>query len=91
MMQTDVKSNRVTATGLVYGDRARVKGMYVVGGATAGTVVLQDGNGGTTLLTIDVPANAPGSNVFIPGEGILHQNSIYAVITNAAAATVFYG
>lgn len=91
-IQTDVKSGRVTASGSVFDQRTRVKGLLVVGGGTAGTVVLNDGGaGGTAKLTIDVPANAPLTSVLIPGEGILFETNVYVTLTNATSATVFYG
>ena len=89
-MQYDVKAAEVTASGSVYGARARIKGL-MVSFASGGTVVLKDGGAsGTTRFSYTAPAAAGTANVLIPGEGILCDNNIYAVLTDATA-TVFYG
>jgi hypothetical protein len=92
-MQTDVKSSYLTATGTAFGQRTRLKGLYVNTGGSAATVEFTNGNGGTSLMKVDAPASATGNPVYIivPGEGILFEASLYAVITGAASVTVFYG
>ena len=89
-MQYDVKATEVTASGSVYGARARIKGV-VVSFASGGTVVLKDGGAsGTTRFSYTAPAAAGSVNIVIPGEGIVCDANIYATLTNATA-TVFYG
>lgn len=93
-MNSDVKSTNLSASGTVFGGPARVKGIYIVPGATAGTVVIKDGGAsGTTVCTLDTIASATGTPVHvpIPGNGIKCDTDIYCALTNAAKATVFYG
>lgn len=89
-MQYDVKAKEVTASGSVYGARARIKGV-VISFASGGTVVLKDGgSSGTSRFSYTAPAAAGTVNIVIPGEGIVCDTNIYATLTNATA-TVFYG
>lgn len=95
-MQYDVKSTHLNASGSVYAARARVKGIYVVSGATTGSLKLHDGTttGGITLIELDTSAqtNPIPDYLLIPGEGVLFENAIYAEITGGiASVTIFYG
>jgi len=99
-MQTDVKATiPITATGVFQDQssntvgRTRIRGVYAVCGASAGSVVIADGNGGSTLLTVNTPtvANAGSIYMLLPGEGILAQNGLYGTVTNTASITIFYG
>lgn len=90
-MQTDVKANSLAASGSVFGDRTRVRGMVIEPGASAGSVVLKNGgSGGTTVMTINTLAGGETFNVVIPAEGVLFDTDVYATLTNAKV-TVFYG
>jgi hypothetical protein len=99
-MQYDVKATKpLTSTGdfkdqnnsTVY--RSRIKGVYAVCGASAGSVVLSDTSTGETLLTVNTPtvANAGSVYMLVPGEGILVQTSLYGTVTNTSSIVVFYG
>jgi hypothetical protein len=100
-MQTDVKSTQpLTSTGVFKtqsnadcGFRTRIKGIYTVCGASAGSVVITDGNGGNTLLTLNTPtaANAGSMYFLVPDQGILAENGLYGTVTNTASITIFYG
>lgn len=100
-MQTDVKATKpLTATGTFKTQtdadmdfRTRIKGIYYTNGASAGSVVITNGNGGSTLLTLNTPAaaNADAVYLLIPGEGILAENGLYATVTNTASTIIFYG
>ena len=100
-MQTDVKSTQpLTSTGVFKtqandncGFRTRVKGIYAVCGASAGSVVITDGSGGNTLLTLTTPtaANAGSIYMLVPDQGILAENGLYGTVTNTASITIFYG
>jgi hypothetical protein len=71
-----------------------MKGLYVVPGATAGSVVFRDGgSGGDIMLTLNTPAvaNAGAYNVVIPGEGILIETNLHGTVSNTASVVVFYG
>jgi hypothetical protein len=90
-MQTDVKSKALAATGaLGNGARTRIKSIFY-NATTGGTITVNDGNGGTLLLSLTVPTSAVNT-VWIPGEGILSQNEPYITFTTFVGnVTVFYG
>jgi hypothetical protein len=99
-MQTDVKATiPLTTTGsfLDQGStaltRVRIKGIYAVCGAAAGSVVITNGNGGATLLTLNTPAVANVGSVYmiLPGEGILAESAVYGTVTSTASTVIFYG
>ena len=90
-MQTDVKAKSLAASGAIYGDRTRVKGIIISPGASAGSVDLKDGgSGGATIISIPTVANGETFNALIPGEGVLFSTDVYATLTNVSV-TVFYG
>lgn len=75
--------------------RTRIKTIYGVAGASAGSVSFYDGTANTAplLLTVNT-ATAANSGTFwigVPGEGILANNGVYAEITNVASVMIFYG
>lgn len=95
--QFDVKAKTLTATdasgiGL---PRARIKGVYYVNGASAGSVSFKDGgSGGTEKLRIDTPATTSGTGsmyVLCPGDGVLFEADPYVTLTNVTSVTFFYG
>jgi len=100
-MQTDVKVTKpLTATGVFKTQtdanvsfRTRIKGIYAVCGASVGSVVITDGQGGSTLLTLDTPtaSNAGSLYFLVPDQGILAENGLYGTVTNTASITIFYG
>jgi hypothetical protein len=100
-MQTDVKSTKpLAATGVFKTQsdancnfRTRIKGIYAVCGASAGSVVITDGSGGNTLLTLETPTVANAGSVYflVPDQGILAENGLYGTVTNTASITIFYG
>jgi hypothetical protein len=100
-MQTDVKSTKpLAATGVFKTQsdadctfRTRIKGVYAVCGASTGSVVITDGNGGNTLLTVNTPTVANAGSVYflVPDQGILAENGLYATVTNTASTVIFYG
>lgn len=95
-MQTDVKSKYLSATGAsgVGLPRARVKAIYYLSGATAGTVSFKEGDSsGTELIKFDTPAAASSGSgvVIVPGEGVLFIADPYVTLTNVASITFFYG
>jgi len=99
-MQTDVLASQVlTADGQFTNQasatigRARVKAIYIVPSATAGSIVFKDGGvSGTTRLTINTVASATQPTyTLIPGEGLLFSTNIYADVTSIGSVMVFYG
>jgi hypothetical protein len=93
MMQTDVLSSHVEATGTMVTGRVRVKGYQCLSGGTAGDIILRDGGAtGPIRLQFNIPANTnnPFANL-IPGEGILFYTSVHVTLPTSAKITVFYG
>lgn len=99
-MQYDVKATKpLTTTGDFkdQGDnsvgRSRIKAIYAVCGASAGSLVVADGSGGTTLLSLSTPtaANAGYIHMLMPGEGILAQTGLHGTLTNVTSVTLIYG
>ena len=73
--------------------RCRVKAVYIVPAATAGSVVFKDGGtGGTTIMTLNTVASATQPTYLLfPGEGVLFTTKVYADVTNIGSVTIFYG
>jgi hypothetical protein len=93
MMQTDVKSAHLEATGSLVSGRVRLKGYQCLSGGTAGDIIFTDGTAtGLERLRFNVPANTnnPFANL-IPGEGILFENGVYVTLPTSAKVTIFYG
>ena len=89
-MQNDVKAAALSTTGTLYGGRARIRGIFVIPGASAGSLVIKDGgSSGTTLFTIATVAGGQPFNVIIPDQGVLASTSVYAAISNVTGS-VFY-
>ena len=90
-MQTDVKAKSLAASGTVFADRTRVRGMVIEPGASAGSVEFKDGgSGGTSVFTINTTAGGETFSVLIPAEGVVFNTNVYAALSNAKV-TVFYG
>jgi hypothetical protein len=99
-MQYDIKATKpLTATGSFKDQndndmtRSRVKAVYAVCGASAGSVVITSGNGGETLLNLATPTVANCGYIYLifPGEGILAPSGLYGTVTNTASTVIFYG
>ncbi len=99
-MQTDVKATApLTATGTFtttttqnMSFRTRLKAIYAVCGATAGSVVFNSGT--ETLFTLNTPASGAGTStiyLILPGEGFLAENGLAGVVTNTSSVVAFYG
>jgi hypothetical protein len=59
---------------------------------TAGATCNYVANGGVWLMSFNLVAGDTYQNYFpIPGEGVLAPNGVYVIMTNLAAATIFYG
>jgi len=74
--------------------RCRIKFVYGVSGASAGSVVFRDGgSSGPILMTMNSPAAAASGTFFlsIPGEGILVETDLYVDLTDVASIMVIYG
>lgn len=92
-MQTDVKSQHLTASGSINGlNRNRLRSVSYRGNGTDGYLKLRNGGAsGTVLCELDVGTSDTFTiYVLLPGEGILFPSGIYVDISNVSAATVFY-
>ena len=90
-MTTDVLVAQVDVTGTAYAGRTRVRGLLVMPGASAGSVVLTDGGLlGSTMMNITTVANGEPFSVVIPANGVVFTNDVHVAVTNATAL-VFYG
>ena len=100
-MQTDVKVTKPLATTGMFKTqtdadvtfRTRVKGIYVKNGASAGSVVVADGQGGDVLFTLQTSTAADTGDFYIPvpDQGVLAQSGLHGTLTNTASITIFYG
>ena len=99
-MQTDILASAVRTTdgqmldqnaGVIA--RTRVKAVYIVPSAGAGTVVLRDGGvTGPIKVTLNTLSGATASDyIEFPGEGLLFQTNVYADVTTVASVMVFHG
>jgi hypothetical protein len=94
MMQTDIKSAHLNASGVVFGDRTRVRGYQIKPSGTAGQIDFYDNPSaasGNILLSIDTTNNTAVISTLIPSEGILFERGVYANLPAGHAITVFYG
>jgi hypothetical protein len=87
---SDVQSTYRTTDGAIFAGRARVKGIYVSPDTTVGSVSITDGNGGTVLYRIDVPAGSSAIYMSLPEDGILFKSGAYADLTTVISATFFW-
>ncbi len=89
-MASEVKSTNLTASGVVFGGRTRVKAIHYQCGSSP-TLVLKNGSdsSGTTLLSLAF-ANSTDDNVYLPDEGMLFPDGCFAVLTNVTNVTVFF-
>ncbi len=79
----------MTGTALAF--RTRVKGIYFVATAVAGSIVLRDGGaGGAVELELDTPAIAGTFYAELPEQGILFNTDVHITLTNVSSATLFY-
>jgi hypothetical protein len=100
MMQTDVLVSQVLTADGQFTDqasatigRARIKAVYMIPSATAGSVVFKNGGAsGTTIMTLNTVASATQPTyVLFPGEGVLFSTNVYGDVTNIGSVTIFYG
>jgi len=75
--------------------RTRIKTVYAVNGASAGSVVIREGGAsGDVVLTVETAASSTAGYTIIPlpGEGILVKvGTLHGTVTNTASMVIFYG
>jgi hypothetical protein len=87
---SDLQSTYRTTDGAIFTGRTRIKAVYVSPDTGVGSVRITDGNGGTTLYKIDVPAGSSAIYMSLPEDGILFKNGAYADLTTVISATFFW-
>ena len=99
-MQTDILASQVrTTTGQFLAQnggnigRARVKAVYIIPAAGAGTVVLRDGGAtGPIKATLNTLASSTSPTyLLMAGEGLLFNSDVHATVTDIGSVMVFYG
>ena len=99
-MQTDVLASvPLTNTGQFTNQtptalgRTRVKAVYIVPAASAGSVIFKNGgSGGTIVMTLNTVASATQPTYLIfPGEGVLFSTDVHGTVANVGSVTIFYG
>ena len=99
-MQTDVLASvPITASGQFTDQaanslaRCRVKAIYIVPTATAGSLILRDGGSSSTIrITVNTVASATQPTyMLMPGEGLVFQTAVYGTVLNLGFATIIYG
>ena len=92
MMQTDVKNKYIASTGGAAGvGPTRIKAIQYIATGSSGSIVVADGDGGTTRLQIDTPTDSGMGYMLFPGEGVKFNNDPYFNLVNVAAVSFFYG
>jgi len=74
--------------------RARIKTIYAVNGASAGSVVIREGGAsGDILMTLNTAASGTAGYTIIPmpGEGILCESGLHGTVSNTTSITLIYG
>lgn len=94
--QYDVKAKTVTATGAsgIGTPRARIKAVYALLGASAGSVSFKDGGAlGTEQIKFDTPTSSATGYLYvlIPNDGVRFEADPYLTLTNVTSVTFFYG
>ena len=85
-------TSTVTSTGDVATVPARILTMYAVCAGTAGSIVLKDSSGGSTLATIATPALATATiNIDFGSEGLNFKVKPNATLTNIASVFFVIG
>jgi len=99
-MQSDILASKpLTTTGQMKGQndgnigRARVRAIYIVPAAGAGSVVLRDGGASGSIKTTvnTLAASTSSTYMILPGEGLLFNTDVHATVTDVVSVTVFYG
>jgi hypothetical protein len=91
-----VFSAQAAATTTFNTGRCKLKAVYWVGAATAGTLTFKDnGSSGTQKLLINTPGittsgETPSCYMLFPDDGISFGTDLYCAVSTTAFVTVFY-
>ena len=94
MMQTDILSTHIDASGVISASPTRVKGYSLAPGGTAGEVIFYDNSStasGATPLIINISINQALDSLALPGQGIRFTKGVYVTMPANAHLTVYYG
>ena len=70
---------------------AKLMGVQLVDGGTAGTVTIKDGGStGTVRFPLSTAGTTTNEHVDVPGGGIVFESNVYVELTNVTAVTLFY-
>jgi hypothetical protein len=76
-------------------NRTRIKTVYAINGASAGSVVIREGGAsGNVVLTVNTSSSGTAGYTIIPlpGEGILVKTgTMHGTVTNTTSMVLFYG
>ena len=89
MAGSDVKTKRLTATGSAGVGPARIRQVQVKTTTGSPRLTITDGNGGATVLDMDLNASDTHS-VNIPDEGMRVSDIYISLFTACTSVTVFY-
>jgi hypothetical protein len=89
MASSDVKTKRLSATGSAGVGPARIRQLQVKTTTGAPRLTMTDGNGGSTVLDMDLNADDTHS-VNIPEEGLRVSDIYVSTFTACTSVTVFY-
>ena len=98
-MQTDVLASQpLTSTGQFTNQtptalgRTRIKAVYIVPTASAGSVIFKDGGAsGTPVMTLNTVASATQPTyLMFSGDGVLFSTNVHGTVTNVGSVTIFY-
>lgn len=69
-----------------------VKGIYMVGTDTAGSVTFRDGSEtGPVRLVLPTDAKAESTALTLPGNGVLLREGAYVDLSGVGSLVIFYG
>jgi len=93
-MQTDVKSTHLSTSGVISGQRTRVRGYQIAPSGSAGQIDFYDNASaasGNVLLSVDTTTNTAIISTLVPGEGIVFNSGVYVSLPASTKITAFYG
>ena len=91
-MSSDVKVVKLTASGTIFAGPARIKSIYYVAAASAGSIQIKDGgSGGTVVADYGTPGLATWvQEIEMQGDGVLCSQNAFATLTNVTSVTIQY-
>ena len=90
---TDVRAKTLTSTAAATVGPCRVRAIYYVCGASAGSISFKNGGAsGAELLNVATPGGVTISGTIdVPSDGIWFTQDPYVTLTDITSMTFFYG